>query len=234
MLKRIIKWAISPLRSHNKGDLKIIVFCVFIAVTFWIFNSLNRNFVTQIQYPIKISYDQSKIMSVGKVYPSFLRLNVSSFGWALVRKGFLSSISPLEMEVVSIPDNNCITSSSFQPILAERLKGVKIISVEEDTIRLNLRRLAEKKVFIQVDSMHVSLASGHHIKGQINIEPKFVIFKGPETSMNEVPDTLNIKLAAKNIESFHEEKVQIHHLNDEFLKVDKKKITVSFDVTAAK
>ena len=49
--------------------------------------------------------------------------------------------------------------------------------------------------------------------------------------MSEVPDTLNIKIAAKNIESFHEEEVKIHHLHNKFLNVDKKKITVSFDVT---
>jgi hypothetical protein len=234
MLKSIIKWAVSPLRSHNKGDLKIIAFCVFIAVVFWVFNALNRNFNTQINYPIKISYDKNKIMSIDKVNPSFLRLNVSSFGWALVRKGFLSSISPLEMEVVSIPDNNCITASSFKPILTDRLKGVKINSVEEDTIKLNLRYIAEKRVHVIVDSAHISVASGFRISSKIKIEPEVVIFRGVKESMSDIPDTLNIKIAAKNIESYHEEDIKIHHLNDKFLKVDKKKITVSFSVIALK
>ena len=234
MLKKTIKWILNPLRSNNKGDLKIIVFCGLVATIFWFFNALNRNFNTQIKYPIQITYDKNEIMSVGKVMPSYLRLNVSSFGWVLVRRGFLSSISPLEMEIVTIPNGNYITSATFKPILENRLKGVKINSVENDTIRLNLRYILEKKVFIKVDSLHVSLASGFQINGPIHIEPNMVVFRGPEESLTNIPDTLNIKIASKNIDAFHEEKVKIHHLTDEFLKVDKKKIMVSFNVSAIK
>ncbi|MEY3417381.1 MAG: hypothetical protein RL060_1493 [Bacteroidota bacterium] len=234
MLKKLIKWVVSPLRPNNKGDLKIIAFCGLVATVFWVFNALNRNFNTQIKYPIQISYDKNTIMPIDKVRPSYIRLNVSSFGWSLVRKGFLSSISPLEMEVVSIPESNYITSSSFKPILANRLRGVKINSVEEDTIQLNIRYIAEKKVLIKVDSTHISLASGFHIKGPIRIEPNTVVFKGPREAMAEIPDTLRIMIASKNIDANHEEKVKIHHLHNEFLKVDKKKITVSFDVSSTK
>jgi hypothetical protein len=61
-----------------------------------------------------------------------------------------------------------------------------------------------------------------------------VVFRGPREAMADIPDTLRIMIASKNIEANHEEKVKIHHLNNEFLKVDKKKITVSFDVSTSK
>ena len=234
MLKRIFKWAISPLRSHNKGDLKIIAFCAFLAVVFWVFNSLNRNFTTQIECPIEITYDKASIMPIDKVTPSFLKMNVSSFGWALVRKGFLTNISPIKLNIKTLPENNVINSSFFNQILQDRLKGIKINSIENDTINLNLRYIAEKIVPIRVDSLHLHLSSGFAVNGHIKIEPQVVVFKGPKESMANIPDTLNIKIATKNIEGFHEEKVKIHHLHDKFLSVDKKKIVVSFDVIAVK
>jgi len=97
-----------------------------------------------------------------------------------------------------------------------------------------LRYIAEKRVPIRVDSLHLHLASGFKVNGYIHIDPQVVIFRGPQESMIDIPDTLNIKIATKNIEAFHEEKVKIHHLHDKFLSVDKKKIVVSFDVVAAK
>lgn len=234
MLKRIFRWAISPLRSHNNGDLKIIAFCVFIAVVFWVFNALNRNFTTQINCPIKITYDKNVIMPVDKVKPSYLRMTVSSFGWSLVRKGFLTNLSPIEMKVTSIPSNSYIKASDFTPILADKLEGIKINSLEDDSINLNLRYIAEKRVPIRVDSLNLHLASGFKLNGHIHVDPQVVVFRGPQESMIDIPDTLNIKIATKNIDAFHEEKVKIHHLHDKFLSVDKKKIMVSFDVVASK
>jgi len=221
------------LLSFSRNDIKIILFCLTIACTFWIFKALNKTYITQIKYPIHVTYDKDKMVQMSPMTQKYIRLNVSSYGWTLVRRGFLSKIAPFELKISSIPTDNELIATSFLPIITEQLKEIKISNIENDTLKLNLAYLQEKKVKVIVDSANVSLSGGFKINSAIEIEPKELIFKGPASSLSAIADTLHIQIQAKNIDANHDETIKIHQTN-KFVQVDNSKISVHFDVVSIK
>ena len=138
MLRSILRWILKPLNEHQKGDFRIAFFCACLAVLFWVFNALNRNYNTDIKFPVKIKFDKNKIVQLEKSEPQFVHLNVSSFGWTLVRRGFLSSLSPLKLDITTIPEGNYVLAADLVSRLQAQLKGVTINEVKKDTLTINL------------------------------------------------------------------------------------------------
>lgn len=232
MLRSILRWILKPLSEHQKGDFRIAFFCAFLAILFWVFNALNRNYNTDIKFPVKIKFDKNKIVQLEKEEPQFVYLNVSSFGWTLVRRGFLSSISPLKLEIKAIPKGNYVLATDLISRLQSQLKGVSINNVEKDTIPLHLSYIINKKIKIKVDSASISLLGGYFINGKVRIEPEELEVVGPKESLDKITDTLTLNLSAKFIESAHKEEFPVN-FKDKLVSVENKYIKVSFDVIKA-
>ncbi len=232
MLRSILRWILKPLSEHQKGDFRIAFFCACLAVLFWVFNALNRNYNTDIKFPVKIKFDKNKIVQLQKSEPQFVHLNVSSFGWTLVRRGFLSSLSPLKLDITTIPEGNYVLAADLVSRLQTQLKGVTINEVKKDTIPLHLSYIINKKIKIRVDSAAISLLGGYKINGKVNIQPQELEVTGPKESLDKITDTLTINLSSKFIESAHKEEFPVN-FKDKLVSVENKYIKVSFDVVKA-
>jgi len=75
-----LKYIFTP---SNK-NLKVVLLCVIGATTFWFFNALNKNYTTDMRYPVVFEYDSDSSVLVRKL-PEFIEINVSGGGWELLR-----------------------------------------------------------------------------------------------------------------------------------------------------
>jgi hypothetical protein len=51
--------SIFNLLRFNKKNWKAVVLCVFAAMIFWFFNALNKNYTTNISFPIAFDYNDN-------------------------------------------------------------------------------------------------------------------------------------------------------------------------------
>jgi len=87
------------LKFIKKDDLSIFLACMAIATLFWLLNALGREYISKINYPIKILYKLSakKRKRVTKI-PSKVSLEVSGKGWDLLKFKFKKT-EPIKLVV---------------------------------------------------------------------------------------------------------------------------------------
>src|SRR5436190_17094022 len=86
--------SIFNLLRFNRKNWKAVVLCGFAATVFWFFNALNKNYTTNINFPIAFEFNQDNYVAV-RPLPQVVRVNVTGMGWSLFRKSVGLNVPPL-------------------------------------------------------------------------------------------------------------------------------------------
>jgi hypothetical protein len=209
------------------ADWKAVLLCIFAASTFWFFNAMNNEYTANISYPVKIVYDENKLVPLAKL-PSRIRFNASGYGWDFLRKNFMFRVKPLHMEVSNLPAKNYITSSELYPVVSEQIKNIQVNYVLPDTFFLNFDHLVKKKIALKVNMDKIPVAPDYRVDGAVILNPDSIIVTGPRFLIDTLSDTMAVEIPGKNIKGSFEESVNLEYKINPLVKLNQSEVKVHF------
>ncbi len=211
----------------NKRNWKAVVLCIFAATVFWFFNSLNKNYSTNISFPVTFDYDQERYVPVRSL-PTAVRMNVTGSGWDLFRRSLGFKVPPLVVPLEKPSDVRKIVGTTLPAIFAGQLERLKINFIITDTVRIHIEEKIRKKFTVKVDSVQQYLDSDYGVVEGPALTPDTVWLEGPKGLISALPETLPLVLPERNIHKNFNDDVELD-LNQN-LTTDVQKINVSFKV----
>jgi hypothetical protein len=189
---------------------------------------MNKDITDNISYPIRIQYESDKVVPMDKL-PERIRINATGFGWKLLKKSLFFQVDPVVIRPDNLPDRNYITANQILPALKQELSDIRINYIISDTIYLNFEHKVQRKINLALDTVGLNLAPGHRIVSSVSIEPDSIVFSGPASIINEIPDTIFLSLNSKNIKEQFSENVKIDHVYNATVKYEPKEVKVKFN-----
>lgn len=212
-------------------DFKAISLCVLTASAIWFFNALNKNYTTRVSYPVVFRTSQQQVVALTPP-PNDLIIEVTGQGWSLFRKSFGIGVEPIVIDLINTMRVKRFDTKKFMPYFVNYLKDFKIHAIIPDTLLLEYDKVTTKKVQISLLPTQISLKEGYQITSQIKITPNQVVFKGANSILNQLSDTLSLQLEDQEIEENYEQTVPLTYFpqNQLLLKPEIEQVKVSFQV----
>ena len=213
----------------NKKNWKAVVLCIFAAMVFWFFNALNKNYSTNINFPVTFDYDQERYIPI-KSLPSSVRMNVTGSGWDLFRRSLGFKVPPLVVPLEKPASVHKIVGTTLPAIFAGQLERLKINFIITDTVRLQIEERLRKKFTVRIDSVQQYLHSDFGLVNQPIVNPDTVWLEGPSNVISSLPETLLLSLPQTNIRKDFNENVELPLEQHNLITPQLQKINVSLDV----
>ena len=216
--------------TSSKTDYKAIFICVLAAIIFWIMNALNKDGYSQkISFPLQFSYNDSLYIPTQPL-PEKISVNVSGNGWNLLRKAFALDITPIKYAINKPLKSRLLNTGSLTDSLSEYIKDVKINYVVADRFELEFDRKIYKDFILKVDSSNISLEDRYVITSLININPRTITLEGPELVLEEMGNTILIKVPTRRLQENFDDEIKLPLPKNALIKSNKDRVTVSFEV----
>ncbi len=227
--KQIWRTVLRSLVITRSAEFPVVMLCFLAATTFWFLNALNKEYTTRLEYPIEFEYDKENLVSTTHL-PSQITLNVTGYGWTLLRKSLGIDAKPVVYTIENPLKTNFLTSTLLLPSVTEQLKEAKINFVENDTIPVSFDQRAIKKVALQVDSTQLELRDNYLLTTPVRLSPDSISFEGPARLIKKLPDILVINVPGKEIDENYEDEVPINYTQDPLIHLNASTVGVSFGV----
>src|ERR1041385_7106496 len=121
------------LLRFDRANWKAVILCIFAAVTFWIFNSFNKEYSTNLRFPILFEFDGERYLPSAH-FPKTITLNVTGIGWDLIRKQVGLKVPQMIIRLDRPAETKKVVAASLVPILAPQIGNLKINFVATDTL----------------------------------------------------------------------------------------------------
>ncbi|SOD91691.1 hypothetical protein [Spirosoma fluviale] len=205
--------------------------CLGAAALFWFLNALNKpGYTLNVEYPIRFVYDDSLFIATSPL-PKFVRVNVSSDGWGLLRHSWLPfRIDPVDYIVQDPLRATAINTSSLAAALGEQVKKLHVNYVVADTLALSFDRHTSKMVQLLPDSLHLDMAPRFMVSSVINMTPRSIQIDGPAKLVKGLPDTIWVRIPRKRISDNYDEELPLNQLRHPLLHTSANRVAVSFEV----
>ena len=213
-----------------KTDYKAVVICLLAAIIFWIMNALNKEgYSEKISFPLQFSYNDSLYIPTQPL-PEKISVNVSGNGWNLLRKAFALDITPIKYSINKPLKTRMLNTGSLTDSLSEYIKDVKINYVVADRFELEFDRKISKNFIVKVDSLHISLKDHYVITSLINVNPRTITLTGPESVLEEMGNTILVKIPTTRLQDNYDEEVVLPLSKNTLIKSNKDRVAISFEV----
>ena len=226
---KIIHSIVEFLAPIRRANWKVIILCFSTAATFWFFNALNKIYTTRVNYPVELVFNRDSLVAL-KDPPDEIPINVTGGGWQLLKRTISINTEP----VIITPDNpvhtQFFTANNLLPLFSNQLSDLNINYIATDTIFFKIEQYAERKLKIGLDSNSVQLRDNHFITSDILVEPDSVIFRGPSSLINQLPEIFLVALSEKNINSGYDEELSLDLFSPSLIKKNPEVIHIQFDV----
>jgi len=221
--------SIFNLLRFNKKNWKAVVLCVFAATVFWFFNALNKNYTTNISFPIAFDYNDNVYIPI-RPLPSEVRINVTGIGWNLFRRSTGLKVPPLIIPLEHPEQIKKIVGSTLPAFFANQLEGFEINFILTDTLHLAIEHRMQRWVKLRLDSPSILFRKGYGMSSASLVSPDSVFLEGPLTLINALPSPVLLKLSQRNIDEDFSDDVEVKFLNEELVKRDPPTVSVQFKV----
>lgn len=181
---------------------KVVVTCIVISTTFWFFSALNKDgYVTQINYPLGINYDQSKYIAT-EALPDKISIEVTGGGWDLMTRFFGLKMTEYELKIEDPINQSYVITSSLRSEITPLLEPITLNYFLQDSINYHLEELVTRTISLGARNKDWtgSLSNNFQIYSDIRVTPNEVILKGPSSSINALPDTIWLLPDERNID----------------------------------
>ncbi|MCU0390092.1 MAG: hypothetical protein MUE81_03160 [Thermoflexibacter sp.] len=212
-------------------DWKGITLCVVIATLIWFFNALNKTYTTRINLPVIFKTKQQDIVAVEEP-PSSLEVEVTGQGWSLFRKNMGIGVEPVSIDLMNVLRVKYFPTKNFLPIFSIQYKDIRINQIVPDTIALNYNRVISKPIHLFLRPSQIQMRESYQVTSLIRLEPKEVIFTGASSLVNQLGDTLFLRIEEdEEISENYEKLIPIRYPKHPHLKPEINKVKVSFQVS---
>lgn len=225
---RIIRSIFNLLR-FNRKNWKAVALCVFAATVFWFFNALNKNYTTNINFPLIFDYDQEKYIAI-RPLPEAVRFNVTGVGWNLFRRSAGLKVPPLVVPLPQPSDVKQIVGTALPALISNQPEGFAINFVLTDTLDIAIEPKDSRWMALRVDSPSILFRKGYGLSSNIKIVPDSVFVEGPMKLIKSLPEPIYLKLSERNLDEDFSDDVEVKFLNDELIRRDPPTVSISFQV----
>lgn len=219
--------SILNLLRFNRKNWKVVTLCVFAATIFWLFNSLNKNYTTNINFPLTFVYDEINYIAV-KPLPSSVRINVTGIGWDLFRRSIGLNVPSLVIPLEKPADIKKIVA--IPGLFAHQMERFQINFLLSDTLHVSIEPKTERWINLRLDASSIHLKNGYVRTSDPTLIPDSIFIEGPASLINSFIEPVYLKLAEQRLDSDYKEEVQVELLNNEFIKRRPNTVEVKFTV----
>lgn len=213
----------------NRTNWKAVSGCLLAAVVFWLFNALNKNYATNVRFPLKFEFDRSKY-APARTLPRDIYLNVSGNGWDLFRKVLGVKLPALIIPLERPAEIRKIVGSTMPPMLAVQIGNLKINHVVTDTLYLSIEPKDSARFKLIVDQRPITFRKGYGRISPVVVLPDSVQVEGPRSAVRNLPDSLLLVLPEKKLSGNFREEVEVQIRGNGFLKRNPPVVEVIFEV----
>ncbi|NVK84200.1 MAG: hypothetical protein HWE21_07755 [Cytophagia bacterium] len=200
--------------STKDEKIKVVLVCIVISTTFWFFNALNKSdYVTRINYPISIQYDESEYVATASL-PSRIPIEVSGGGWDLMARYFGLKMNTLEVNVERPDEDGYILASSLRPSVTPLLEPIAVNYFLQDSIKFQIERRITRSVVLSYDTSSVSVEEDFARTSEVTISPATIELIGPGSQLDVIGDTLWIRDEIRGVSEDFESAVSLPDLPD--------------------
>lgn len=222
-----VKSIFNFLRFNNK-NWKAVVLSVFAATVFWFFNALNKQYTTNLSFPIVFDYNAKNYVSVEPL-PNEISVNVTGAGWNLFRRSVGVNISSLTIPLERPSEIRKIVGSTIPGFISDQLDELQINFVLTDTLFLHIEPKAGRWISLKLDSLENRLDTGYGIVSDIIIDPDSIFIEGPIGMVTNIKEPYQLKIAKNSFASTFDEEVEVV-FNSEIIRRDPPTVRVIFKV----
>ena len=221
--------AISNILRFDRTNWIALALCFFAAGVFWIFNALNKNYATNLKFPLQFEFDNTKYIAVEPL-PGTLVLNVSGNGWEILRKSLGVKVPSIAMTLERPVDTHKIVANTLSPIVAGQIGPLQVNYVVTDTLRLKIEPKAKRKTKLQARLKDISFRKNFGRTSPVVILPDSVSLEGPKSIIESLSDAILLNVTGSRINSNFRENVEIPVPNNELISRNPPVAEVMFEV----
>jgi hypothetical protein len=221
--------SVFSLLRFKRRNWKAVALCFFAATVFWFFNALNKNYTTNITFPLAFDYNEDNYVAV-RPLPDQVRINVTGIGWDLFRRSIGLKVPPLVIPLEHPSRIKKITGGSLPSLFVNQLDRFEINFVLTDTLHLALEPKGSRWITLSVDSPSLIYQRGYVRTSDIDVEPDSIFIEGPWKLINTFKEPFALKIQRRNIDAPFKEDVEVSFLNNELIKRNPPTVSVSFKV----
>ena len=216
--------------SSKPARIRTLILSLVAATIIWLFNELNKDgYTLRVPYPVKISYNDSLYIPIHPL-PQSANAIIKGSGWTLLRKSIAFTVPPVAYVIENPLATSSINTSALAAAMNEQVKDVDITHVELDKNRIDFEERVVKTSILKVDSLGLNLFPKFVVSSLINLRPNKVTFDGPASLVNDIADTLIVKVPAQKIRGNYDEELPIRYPQSPLLKTSAERVFVSFEV----
>lgn len=205
------------------------ILCVLAATIFWFFNSLNKEYTTNIGYPVEFVYDESVYIKTGEL-PEKISLNVSGIGWNLLNKSIGLKVTPLIVQLENPVETPKITGSSLTALITDQITDITLNYVLTDTLAFSLEKRITKTFPLAIKTKDILIQKGYVLISQPELSIEKVILSGPQSLINDIDSIIYIQIDQEEINKDFDEEIQIPINNNKLIKRDPPTVSIRFHV----
>jgi hypothetical protein len=166
------------------------VFSFFLALSLlmWLLNALNKNYTTEIKYPISYSkFPQGKVLV--NDLPKSLILKVNAHGYALLSYKIINRPVPISFSVNAYTMNRypgdassfyLLTNYAREQVSRQLSSELQLVDITPDTLKFKFAELVEKRVPVFLDLAY-DISKQFTYADEISISPDTILVSGPNT-----------------------------------------------------
>lgn len=184
-------------------NLPIFLVFLFISTIFWLLKSLNKEYETYIEIPIKYTnLPESKVLL--NHLPDHLKIEIKDEGFTVMRyvttKPFYPIVLNVEKQVAKHKRNDFLirTTNWENDIVRQFSSGTDIVKIYPDTIAFHFSDLAQKKIAIR-PNVSVKLGPQRIMSGKLVIQPDSIMVHGSRNIIDTLQFITTEKLIFSNV-----------------------------------
>jgi hypothetical protein len=201
--------------------------CFVAATVFWFFNALNKNYTTNINFPLEFEYDEENYIPVEPL-PSGVRINVTGMGWDLFRRSSGLKVPPLTIPLERPSEIRKIVA--VPALFAPQLERFEINFILTDTINVAIEPRQKRWITLRLDPGSIKLKDNFIRTSEPVLKPDSIFIEGPLPMVNSFIEPVYLKLADNNIDEDYQEDVEVQLHHNDLITRNPPTVSVSFEV----
>jgi hypothetical protein len=140
-------------------------------------------------------------------------------------------VDPIKITPKNPVQTYYLTSTNLLPAFSQELDGLNVNYVAIDTLFLDIEEIVKRKLVIDVDSMSIDLKKNFAVDSDVHVDPDTILFVGPSSMINSLPERFIITLSETGINSDYDEELSMDLFSSSSIEKRPEVIRVQFDVT---
>lgn len=177
-------------RKINK-NINIFIICLFISICAWLLIKLSKEYTTEINFNVNLTNVPYNKVCVTQ-FDSTITATVKAQGIKILYNQWFQKKATININIKSLFKNNpnksnyqIVTSKYILDIEKQLQSKFKILSLQPDTINLNIEKAYSKAVSIS-SKIQIEPARQYGIYGNISIKPDSIYIFGPKNVIQKI------------------------------------------------